>query len=88
MEKQISITEVGRARELRVDITEFKGHDLVGLRWYAEPDEGSKVERNSTKNGISFDVSNLPAVIFALQQVERAAREAGLIDADTPEKTQ
>ena len=36
IEKQISVVEMSRSRELRVDLTEFKGHDLVGLRWWGE----------------------------------------------------
>ena len=43
MEKQISIVEMSRSRELRVNLTEYKGYDLVGLRWWVEPDEGSKL---------------------------------------------
>ncbi len=81
MEKQISIVEMSRSRELRVNLTEFKGYDLVGLRWWDEPDADSEGKSTPTKRGVSFDVRDLPKVIAALQETEREARAAGLFDA-------
>ncbi len=58
MEKQISVVEMSRSRELRVDLTEFKGHDLVGLRWWDEAEDDDERDRVPTKKGVSFEVSD------------------------------
>ncbi len=80
MEKQISIVEMSRSRELRINLAEYKGYDLVGLRWWDEPDADSEGKSTPTKRGVSFDVHDLPKVIAALQETEQAARAAGLFD--------
>ncbi len=49
IEKQISVVEMSRSRELRVDLTEFKGHDLVGLRWWDEAEDDDERDRVPTK---------------------------------------
>ncbi len=80
MDKRITVVQMSRSRELRVDLNEFKGHDLVALRWWAEPEDGSEEERHPTKNGVSFNVRDLPAVIAALREAEKEARKAGLFN--------
>ena len=78
MDKEISTIETSKFRELRVSIGEFKGHDMVGLRVWVTPYKGDDSERIPTKNGVSFNVRALPAVITALQEAEQEARMAGL----------
>ncbi len=78
MAKQISTIETSKFRELRVSINEFKGHQMVGLRQWVTPYKDKEGERIPTKNGVSFHVRDLPAVIAALQETEQAARAAGL----------
>ncbi len=79
MNKEISIIETSKFRELRISIAEFKGHDMVGLRQWVAPYQGSDDERIPTKNGVSFNVRDLLAVIAALREAELEARADGLL---------
>ena len=64
------------AREsVKIELTEFKGHDLVDLRVYA--DNGAKLV--PTRKGITVGVNMLPSLVAALTEAEREAREAGLL---------
>lgn len=65
------------AREsVRVEITEFKGHNLVDLRVYADGDDGQV----PTKKGITVRVGLLPDLIEGLKKAETAPRSQGLLD--------
>ena len=85
MEKQISIIETSKFRDLRVGISEYKGHDMVQVRQWVTPYQGEDSDRIPTKNGVSFNVRDLPAVIAALQEAEHKARAAGLLTDSEPE---
>jgi hypothetical protein len=65
------------AREtLRVELDEFKGHQLVAARlWF---DDGSG-ELKPTPKGLTIKVELLPDLIAALAAAEAAARDAGLL---------
>ena len=65
---------------MRVGISEFKGHDMVQVRQWVTPYQGDDSERIPTKNGVSFNVRDLPEVIAALQEAEQEARAAGLLN--------
>ncbi len=78
MEKQISTIETGKFRDLRVSISDWKGHDMVGLRQWVTPYKENEGDRIPTKNGVSFHVRDLPEVIAALRKAEQEARAAGL----------
>ncbi len=80
MDKQISTIETSKFRDLRVEFREYKGHNMVGVRQWVAPYEGGDSKRIPTKNGVSFKVKDLPAVIAALQEAEREARRAGLFN--------
>ncbi len=82
MDQKISTIQTSKYRDLRVEIRRYKEHDMVGLRQWVMAYRGSDDERIPTKNGVSFKVKELPAVIAALQEAEREARLAGLFDAD------
>jgi hypothetical protein len=58
--------------EVRVSISEFRGHNLVDVRVFADFD-GRGGEPRPTKKGIALKVELLPDLIAALQ----AAQEAG-----------
>jgi hypothetical protein len=64
--------------EIRVELSEFSGHDLVNVRVWAEPHNGG-TKRIPTRAGIACNVRLLPELIEALQQAEMAARKAGLL---------
>lgn len=83
MEQTIVTIRKNSAEEIRVSLTEFKGHHLVNLRVYAEPYEDKGQGRVPTKRGLACSLALLPQLIDALQMAERAAREAGLWEADT-----
>lgn len=59
--------------ELRVFLTEYQGHRLVGCRVFYEPRDGGN--KLPGKSGLNVRVEMLPAIIAALQE---AAREAGV----------
>ena len=80
MDKQIKIIATTKFRQLRVEIRDYKGHDMVGVRQWVKAYEGDDSKRIPTKNGVSFKLRDLPAVIAALQEAETEARLAGLFN--------
>ena len=73
-----AIIRKNMAEEIRVELSEFNGHDLVNIRVWADPRNGG-TERIPTKAGIACRVALLPEIVEALQQAETAARKAGLL---------
>ena len=55
--------------EVRVSLTEYKGHKLIDLRIYYEPEDSG--ERRPTKKGITIDVGLYPELKKALIKIER-----------------
>jgi hypothetical protein len=66
------------AEEIRIELSEFNGHDLINIRIWTDPRNGGS-ERIPAKAGICCNVRLLPELIEALQQAEIAARKAGLL---------
>ena len=64
--------------EIRIELSEFNGHDLLNIRIWTEPRNGGS-ERIPTKAGIACRVALLPEIIAALQQAEGEARARGLL---------
>src|SRR3954454_22415283 len=64
--------------EIRVELSEYNGHDLINLRVWADPRNGG-AERIPTGAGVACRVALLPELISALRQAEVEARERGLI---------
>ena len=83
MKATIATIPKNKLEEVRVELDEYKGHDLVSLRVWADPYAGD--ERVPTKRGLNVNVRLLPELIAALQEAEAAAREAGLFDEDEQE---
>ena len=73
-----SVIRKNALEEIRVELSEFNGHDLLNLRIWADPRNGG-TERIPTKAGIACNVRLLPELIEALQKAEGAARKAGLL---------
>lgn len=85
MDKLIATIPKNQSEEIRIGLDEYKKHDLVSIRVWADPYAGD--ERVPTKKGISVSVRLLPDLIAALQEAEAAAREVGLLkDDDTTER--
>ena len=78
MDKTIEQIPKNATEEIRIDLSHYKGHDLVGLRVWVEPDNGTT--KIPTKKGITFRVDLLPTVIEALQKAQGEAKAAGLLD--------
>ena len=57
------------SEEVRVSLTEYKGHKLIDLRIYYEPEDGA--ERRPTKKGITIDVGLYPELKKAMMKIER-----------------
>ena len=77
MEDQtIATIKKNATEEIQVSLINFKGHDLIGIRVFAETDKGDKVP---TKKGLTCNVKLIPELLAALQQAEQIAIEAGLI---------
>ena len=77
MNKHIATLRKNSTEEIRVGLDEYKGHDLISLRVWADPYAGD--ERVPTKKGLSVNVRLLPELIAALREAEALAREAGLL---------
>ena len=66
------------AREtVRVDLTNYKGYDLVDFRSWVETPDG---ERKPTRTGITVRVALLPNLEAAIKKAAAEARAAGLLD--------
>ncbi len=74
----ISVIRKNAAEEIRVELTQFNGHDLINVRVWTDPRTGG-VERIPTKAGIACNARLLPELIAALQQAEAEARMRGLL---------
>ena len=64
--------------EIRIELSEFRGHDLINIRVWTDPRDGG-AERIPTKAGIACRIALLPELIAALQQAEAEARMRGLL---------
>ncbi len=79
MEKVIATIEKNAVEELRIELSEYRGHDLVNLRIWAAYDAPTS-EKRPTKKGFALRITQLPSLIAALLEAEREARAAGLIE--------
>jgi len=70
--------------EVRVSLTEYKGHKLVDLRIYYEPEDGS--ERRPTKKGITIDVGLYPELKKAMIKVENELIKKNLLEKEALEE--
>jgi hypothetical protein len=66
------------AEEIRIELTQFNGHQLINVRVWTDPRDGG-AERIPTRAGIACRVALLPEIIEALQQAEAEARARGLL---------
>jgi Transcriptional Coactivator p15 (PC4) len=78
MSGPIAIIPKNQREEIRIELSEFKGYDLINLRVWAQPRNGDG-ERIPTKAGIACKVALLPELIRALQSAETEARGLGLL---------
>ena len=74
MTKEIAKIEKNAQEEIIVQLTEFKGYDLVDLRVWAKSVIGEPGK--PTKKGRTVKPGLLPELIGALQKAERTYKEA------------
>lgn len=72
MTKDTTIATVAKnaREEIRIVLTNYKGHDLVDLRVFVEAD--GRPDRVPTRKGIAVKPALLPALIEALAKARRA----------------
>ena len=70
--------------EIRVSLTEYKGHKLIDLRIYYEPEDGG--ERRPTKKGITIDVGLYPELKKAMIKVEKELLKKKLLEQEALEE--
>ena len=78
-DRVIAVIEKNRDEEIRVVLGDFKGHQLVSIRIFADPREDDGQDRVPTKKGVTCKVALLPEIIKALQDAEAVARKEGLL---------
>jgi hypothetical protein len=75
---EIAVIRKNAREEIRVELSEFNGYDLVNIRVWVEPRDGG-AEYIATRSGIACRIALLPEIIVALQKAELKARNAGLL---------
>jgi len=69
--------------EVRASLTEYKGHKLIDLRIYYDPEDGG--DRRPTKKGITIDVSLYPELKKAMLKIEKELINKELIETEALE---
>lgn len=73
MKAVVSTIPKNASEVVKVELTEFNGHDLLGIRvWTKDTDK-------PTQKGISVAVRLIPALREAILDAEAKARAAGLL---------
>ncbi|MBP7253189.1 MAG: transcriptional regulator [Alphaproteobacteria bacterium] len=73
------IAEIAKNKRehLRIELAEFKGHHLLGLRVWAQPAEGEAI---ATRKGVTLAVALLPDILAALKKAEAEAISQGWLN--------
>ena len=86
MDQIIAEIKKDQREEIRVALSEFEGRDgifdMVSARVFYDAGNG---RMKVTRNGLSVPVRLLPELIDALEEAERQARAAGLIEDEAVE---
>lgn len=77
MQQVVETIQKNVKEQVRIEFTEFKGHELFAVRVYAETENGMV----ATKKGITVNVKMLPELAAAIQKAKAMALKAGLIEA-------
>lgn len=78
MDKLIATFPKNKFEEIRVQIKEFKGYDLVDIRVFAGSKDGE--EKVPTGKGISINVSHFLELKKALLETEQVLRQNQLLN--------
>lgn len=80
MEKVVGQFEKNSREEIRVQLREFKGHQLLDIRTFYFTSEGG--EPKPSPKGISLAIRLMPQLKEAILEADRVLKEAGLLDSD------
>ncbi len=69
--------------EVRASLTEYKGHKLIDLRIYYDPEDGG--DRRPTKKGITIDVSLYTELKKAMLKIEKELIKKDLVEKEALE---
>jgi len=69
--------------EIRASLTEYKGHKLIDLRIYYEPQDGE--DWRPTKKGITIDVGLYPELKKAMLKIEEELLKQNLVEEEALE---
>ncbi len=78
MDKLIACFPKNKFEEVRVQIKEFKGYDLLDIRVYASAKDGT--DKVPTGKGLSINVSHFSELKKALLETEIVLRENDLLE--------
>lgn len=78
MDKMIASFQKNKFEEIRVQIKEFKGYDLVDIRVFAGSKDGE--DKVPTGKGISINVSHFLELKKALLDTEEVLRQNQLLN--------
>ncbi len=78
MNEVISQFTKNAVEEVRVSLTEYRGHKLIDLRVYYEPRDGG--ERLPSKKGLTISVELFPELKKALGELEATLVEKKLLE--------
>jgi Transcriptional Coactivator p15 (PC4) len=81
IEEDIVVGEIPKnnREDIRVTLSNFKGHDLVGARIWFKTKDG---ESRPSSKGITVNVRVLPELIGLLEEAEKKAIELGVLSPD------
>jgi hypothetical protein len=77
VEELISSFEKNALEEVRVSLTEYRGHQLIDLRVYYASSDG---ESRPTKKGLALSVGLYPELKEALAKLEQTLKDRGLLE--------
>lgn len=77
MQKEIAKIDKNSQEELIIQLTNFKGYDLIDLRLWTKPLPLEKgAEARPTKKGLTLKTELIPELIEALKKADKAYKEA------------
>jgi hypothetical protein len=77
MDKCVASFPKNKFEEIRVQIKEFKGYDLVDIRVFASAKDGA--DKVPTGKGVSINVSHFLELKQAIHTAEQELRKANLL---------
>ena len=80
METTVATIRKNASQEIRISLSEYKGHNLINIRTWVHCDG----ELRPTQKGIALCRDRLPQLIDALLVAEQAARQAGESESRNP----